>query len=169
MTGRERGFTIIEVMIAMMILTSAVVLVANSWSGNFTRVRKMRTNHEVAMLLQKLATETRLKYMDRVQELPEEEAGEFEDHPGYTWELKTQDFIMPNITSFLGEGADANRPELALVDQYITDFINKGIIKEVTLTVVSQHKKSTTKFSLNTYFVDFNQAPAMPGLGGTGQ
>ena len=47
---RQEGFTILEVLIATMILGGGILVMANAWSGNFMRVRNARINNTIVGL-----------------------------------------------------------------------------------------------------------------------
>ena len=50
---RNRGFTLIEVVVSLVILTGALLTVTMVWNGNTLRVRKSRIFNEVGFLLEK--------------------------------------------------------------------------------------------------------------------
>ena len=90
---KSRGFTLLEVIIALFILTGSIIVIANAWSGNFMRIRKSNMYNNVATLLERKMAEMDAKYRDKpVTEIPESEAGDFEnDYPNYRWEMKSRD------------------------------------------------------------------------------
>lgn len=165
-----RGFTLIEVLIAMMIMIGAVVVLTNAWSGNAARLEKARINNTTALLLQRKMAEVEIRYKDKpLEEIPEEEAGNFGNaFPQYKWSIESKEFEMPNLSDALVSrdgGADQN---LLTVIQQMTDVISKNI-KEVTVTVIytSKRTKKQTKNAITTYFVDYSKDIALgPGGGG---
>src|SRR6185437_2297089 len=51
------GFTLLEVLIALIITVAAGILLSTAWSGNLLRVRKTTLNDNVAQLLQRKIAE----------------------------------------------------------------------------------------------------------------
>ena len=174
MIKNSRGFTIIEVLIAMLILSGGILVVANSWSGNYNRLQKSRINNTMASLLQKKMVEIEIEYKNKsIDEIKEEDGGAFTEYKGFTWTMKAQEFEMPDLSSALiakNEGTDDQT--LQIVKQ-VTEYIRKTV-KEVTVTVSYKAPKAKRAISheVTSYFVDFKKdvplAPggaAPPGLG----
>jgi len=165
---RELGFTLIEVLVALMILAGAIVLASSAWSGNLVRLEKTRVNTTMALLLQRKMTEIELEYRDKaLAEFPDEDNGEFEGYPQFRWQLESKEFVMPDISSALiarDEGADQNL--LSLIGQ-MTTMISQNI-REVTVTVIytSKRSKQEIKNSVTTYFVDYQSDLGLGGIGG---
>jgi general secretion pathway protein I len=162
----RRGFTLLEVMIAMAILAGAIFVLATTWSGNVSRVRNMQINATMATLLQKLMTETRLKYQDAIDQIPEEEVGEFENLQNYTWRITSRDFELPNLSSLvLAQQGEADQMLMDAIDQF-SDHLAEAV-KEVTGTVIYTRNNRTFEISASTYFVNFNlQMSALEGISG---
>ena len=159
-----RGFTLIEVLIAMIILSSGIVIIAVSWSGNFNRLQKARINNSLSFLLQRQMVETEAKYKDRMSELEDGKSGEFEDFPGYSWSMKAQPFEMPDLTGALASREGGVDQMLVTMLRTISDYI-KQAVKEVTITVVYKQNSSakTIAASATTYFIDYTKEPALGG------
>ena len=93
----SKGFSLIEVLIAMAIMSSAAMLLYVAWSGNQIRVQKMAINNKAAFYLDQIMGELQAKYEPRILQLPDSEQGTFENDPNYTWKMETQDFQMPDL------------------------------------------------------------------------
>ena len=168
--GRQFGFTLIEVIVAVAILAGGIIVVASAWSGNYLRIRKANLYNNVAILLQQKITELEAQYAGKpIEEIPEEKKGDFgSELPRYRWEISSQEFEMPDLSSILVNrdgGADEN---LLQVIQQTTQFINKSV-KEVTVAVFVKSRKKEIKFEVNTYFVDYNKDLAIGGVSGGSQ
>lgn len=155
---RQEGFTLIETVIAMVILSTALVLLANSWGGAFLRLRKTQTSFEVAAMLERKMNEIELEYRGKpLTEIPDEKSGDFgSDYPQYSWAIKSQKLEFPDISNSLTSGKDGADALTMSVVKQMTEFIGKSI-KEVKLTVTYKKDKKPLEFSIVTYFIDYDQ------------
>lgn len=162
---KQRGFTLLEVMIALVILSTALILLANSWSGAGLRVRKAQSNFEIAALLEAKMAETELKYRGgSLDELPEDPE-EFEIDEKFKWRLSAKKIEFPDLTKAFTQGGAINPMVESMVNQF-TDTLSKAI-REVTVTIILTMDKKTYEYSAVTYFVDYNKVgnigPGVPG------
>ncbi len=168
---RSRGFTLLEVLLAMAILTGVMITLSQSWSGNFNRSRKITLNNNIAILLERKMADTETKYREKpLSEMPEEESGDFgQDLPGYTWKIKWKKFNMPDLSGIIMAKNEGMTDDffLNMINQ-LTEFMSKSI-REVTVEIsyASPNKKAIT-YDATTYFVDWSQELSIPGLGGGG-
>lgn len=171
----SRGFTLLEVLVAMIIILGAILVVTNAWSGNLARLEKSRINDTMAILLQRKMTEVELKYQTKpIAEIPEEESGDFGGaYPQYTWTMTSKEFEMPNVAdSLIAREGGADQALIQIMTQ-MTEMMGKAI-KEVAVTVVytSKRSKNQLKQTVGTYFIDYNTplpiggGGGMPGAGG---
>ena len=167
---KQSGFTLVETVIAMVILALTVVTVGNAWSGNIFRVQKSRINSTTATLLQRKMTEMEITYQDRPTEVPEELKGDFGAmYPGYSWEMKSKDFEMPDMSNLLiGRDGGADEMLLTMV-RTVSDYIKQSA-KEVQVTVVYKPTKAKSKTALRnsvtSYFIDYTKDISIPGMPG---
>jgi len=171
--ANRRGFTLIEVLIAVVIMAGGIIVMANAWSGNFLRVRNSRINNTAASLLERKMTEIEILYKDKpIEEIKEDDAGDFGSmFPGYSWQMSSKDFEMPDISSAL-VSRDGGADEMLLtIVKTTTEFIKKSV-KEVSVTVSFKPKKGNEiHHTVTTYFVDYTKdlnVPGMPGGGAAG-
>ncbi len=175
---KKTGFTLLETLIAMIIMSTGILLDANAWSGNTQRLQKAKINNSVAYLLQKKMTEIEIAYKDKpVEEIPETDAGDFskdgKEFAQYKWTMKTRDFEMPNLSDALSSKDGGTNEMIIFMIGQVTDFISK-VVKEVTVTIIYTGKisKREIKNSVTSYFIDYKKEmslPNMPGLGGGGK
>lgn len=153
----ESGFTLLEVMIAVGILVGAILVVSNTWSGNFLRVRKANLYNNAAVLLEQKVIELKSKYREKsMGEIPETEAGDFgTENKNYRWTFKSQVFKMPDLSSVLIKEGQGDQNFLTMIKQ-TQDFISQAV-KEATISVFVKTAGREVEFSVTTYFVDFNQ------------
>lgn len=174
MSRSKNGFTLLETMIAMIIMAGGILLVANAWSGNSQRLQKTKINNTVALLLQKKMTEIEIYYKDKgLEEIPDGDGGDFskdgKEYAQYKWKLKSKDFEMPNMTDLLvGKDGGANEAMLFVIGQ-VTEFVNK-VVKEVTVTIIYTGKitKREIKNSVTSYFIDYKKEMTLPSIPGAG-
>lgn len=169
--SHERGFTLIEVMVATVIMTGAMIVINSSWGGNHMRIEKARTNADLAALLERKMSELDLEYRGKpISEIKEEDSGNFsEEYKQYRWEMHSKEFEMPDMTSLLGggkEGGGANQEIIALIVKTVSDYV-KTAMKEVTVTVYYKSPRAKAKEisqSVATYFVDYTKPVTISGL-----
>jgi general secretion pathway protein I len=168
---RSQGFTLLEVLVAMMILAGAIMVMANAWSGNFARIRNSRVNNTMAALLEKKMTEYEVRVKEKkVDDVPEEESGDFgSQFPGYRWEMKTQPFEMPNITGALS-AREGGVDEMTMMIVKTTSDYMKEAVRELAVTVLYKGRVGgEIKHTATTYLVDYTKEiplPPIPGMGG---
>jgi general secretion pathway protein I len=165
---RKNGFTLIEVLIALMILTAAIVMLGNSWSGSFSQIRKSNLYTDAASLLERKMVELEAEYKDHpLTEIPETREGDFgSDFPKYKWKLKSRDLKFPDLTSVIvGKDGGADESIIQMVKQ-MGDLLSKSI-KEIKVTIVVKTAKKDLEFSATDYMIDYNAGlSGIPGAGG---
>lgn len=161
-----RGFTLLEVLIAMVIMVGGVIVVANAWSSNFYRVRTTRINNSMAVLLERKMTEIEVFYKEKpLGEIKEADAGDFgEMYPGFTWEMTSKEFEMPDMSGPL-TSRDGGADEMTMtIVKTMTEFISDSV-REVTVTVSYKPRKGKTlQHSVTQYFVDYTKELPLPGM-----
>jgi general secretion pathway protein I len=158
----ERGFTLIEVLIALAIMAGGILLLANSWSGNLMRIRKSNLYNNVGSLLERKMIEIEAEYKDKpLTEIPESRDGDFgNDLKAYRWNLKSKDMKFPDLAPLMvGKDGGADETMLQMVRQ-MTDTISKSI-KEIKVTVFVKTPKKEMAFSATDYIIDYGA-----GIGG---
>jgi general secretion pathway protein I len=167
----RRGFTLIEVLIAVVIMAGGIIVMANAWSGNFLRVRNSRINNTAAALLERKMTEIEILYKDKpIDDVKDEDGGDFGSmFPGYAWKMSSKQFEMPDISGSLVAREGGADEMLLTIVKTTTDFINKSV-KEVSVTVSFKPKVGNEiRHTVATYFVDYTKEMDIPGMpGGAG-
>lgn len=169
MRGRSGGFTLIEVLVAMLIMVGGIVVISNAWSGNFMRLKSSRINNISATLLERKMTEIEFEYKDKsVDEIKEEDGGDFGAmYPGYSWSMKSQPFELPDMSGAMISREGGADEILLTIMRTTAEFIKKSA-KEVSVTVSFKGKKNgEIKHTVTTYFVDYSKELPLPaGMGG---
>jgi general secretion pathway protein I len=159
--AKQLGFTLVETLLALAIMATALTLLAQSWSGAFSSVRKTQLNFEAASLLERKMIEIDALYRGKsLDAIPEEQAEDFgEDFPQYSWKLKSKKFEFPDLTNILtSKDGGADQLTMSLIKQ-LGDGISKAI-KEVTVTVIFKppgKNRKPLEHSITTYYVDFDK------------
>ena len=165
----QKGFSLIEVLIALSILMGSLIVVSMAWSTSQLRIRKMKFNHQAAFLLDyKLADIERL-YKDQLQRIPDEDKGTFEDlgkeYNTFSWSLKSKKFELPDLAPLLSQNNNGGNEMIMMMMGQLSEYFNQAA-KEVTVTVTYTLQKKSVHFSATTFIVDFNQQLPIPNLGG---
>lgn len=165
---KNKGFTLLEVMIALVILAGGLLVLNNSWTTNNLRLRKANLFNNASTLLQKKMVEIESLYQERpLSELPETESGDFgSDHSNYRWEMESRELEFPDLSSIIIGDGQGDETTLMMVKQ-MTELISQSV-KEVKVTIFVKTRKKEVSFSATTYFVDYTTQMAMPGAGGGG-
>ncbi len=168
MSKRNLGFTLIEVLVALFIITGSIIVISTAWSGNFLRIRKATMFNDVATLLERKMLETEAKYKDKqLSEIPEEEKDSFgDDYKQYRWEIKSKDLEFPDISPLLTSKEGGAKEELLTMVKQMTEYLN-STIKEVKVSVFAKGANGReVEFSAVQYFIDYRKE--FTGLGGGG-
>lgn len=167
---KKNGFTLIETVMAMVILSSGLLLLANSWSGSFMRVRKTQLSTEVSALLERKMVEIEMEYQDKsLDSIPEESEDDFgSEYPQYSWKMTSKEFEVPDFSATLTAQAGGANEITLTVMKTLAEHLAKSI-KEVKVTVIYKGSKKPLQFSATQYFVDYDKELPLPSVPGVGQ
>lgn len=163
----QHGFSLIEVIISMVILSSGIILLVSSWSNSYKRINKTQVQFEMAALLERKMQELRKEYEGKpLDTIDEEKSDDFgEEYPQYSWKMKSQELEFPDLTSLLvSQEGGATQEMLALI-KTMTEHFNKSV-RELKLTIIYKPKSGAKpiEYAVTTYFVDYDKEIALPGL-----
>lgn len=162
MKTSRSGFTLIETLIALVITVAAGLLLANSWSSNYVRVRKTAMHNNVALLLERKAVEIETKNQGKkVEEIKDEEGDFGKDYPDYRWQFKAQPFQMPDLTSLLNSDENKNADPIALAILSKLQEVTSKAIAEGKISVFVKVNDKEREYSVTLYFVDYESDIAM--------
>lgn len=171
--NNRRGFTLIETLVAVMIMVGGLIVIGSSWSGNLMRIEKARVNANLAALLERKMVETDIAYRGKpLTEIKDEDSGEFEgpDYKNYRWEMRSKEFVMPDFSSAIGGSDGSNKEMLLMITKVVSEYVQKAV-KEVTVTIYYKSTKARSKEikqSAATYFVDYSKPLAFGGVSAGG-
>lgn len=163
---KRNGFTLLETMLAMVILSTGIILLTNSWGGSFMRVKKTQLSTEVTALLERKMFEVEAEYAGKsLDTLPEEKEDDFgSEYPQYSWKMTTKEFTFPDLTAAMTSKQGGADEMTMTVIKTLTDHISKTV-KEVKVSVIYKGGKKPLTFSATEYFVDYNKEIAAPNIG----
>jgi prepilin-type N-terminal cleavage/methylation domain-containing protein len=162
------GFTLLEVMIATMILATSMVALQASWTGTLVSFKKAQKNQEITALLRGKASELEVKYENmNFSEIPESEEGAFEGHNGLKWKAETQEKQYPDLSALTQSDSDEPQdPIKAMLLKQLAEFIPKAV-KELRVTVTWTTRTRSVDYAITTYLINYDE-PFNIGIGGGG-
>jgi len=161
----SKGFTLLEVMIALAIMLVAFSSILAIQSSSMNSALKARQIHEVSVLARNAMIMTEVEEISKELTVPCDEAGNF---PDYTCTRKVKEVKLPNLAG-LSKGAPGDKERsgansnedaknsamLEQMTKLITNFLSKAV-REVTITVSWKRGLTTQKYDLAMYWVDMN-------------
>ena len=163
----KNAFTLIEVVMALMVMVSGLFILVNSWGGTYGRLRKTQIQVQVAALLERKVTEIEREYKGKsLESIPEEKEDNFgSDLPGYSWRLKSKKLEIPDISASLTAQDGGADPNLILLMKTFTDHLSKSI-KEVNIAVINTEGRKPLTADMTIYMIDYDRPLPIPGAGG---
>lgn len=170
MIRSRKGFTLIETVIAMVILSSGIILLTSSWGGSFMRVKKTQLSTEVAALLERKMAEVEMEYAGKPLDSIQDKEDDFgSEYPQYSWKMTAKEFEVPDISATLtanSKGTGVDEMQLTMM-KTLTEHLSKTI-KEVKVSIIYKGGKKPLEFSATQYFVDYDKEIPMPSMPGGG-
>ncbi len=164
MIKNKKGFTLLETLLAVVILSMGILLLTQSWSGSYLRIRKTQLNQDVSALLERKMAEIDLEYRGKpLETIPEEKEDDFgSENPKYRWKMTSKEFQVPNLSSILMSQEGGANEMLMMMIQQLTDHLAKTI-KEVKVSVIYTGGKKPLEYSVVTYFADYDKPLSVGG------
>ncbi len=149
------GFTLIEVMIALLILAVALTILNTSTTSSIASVQKAGALETIAQLLQQKASEFELTYKGKkFEELKESETGDFgSDYPMYRWTVQVEDFPAPNLAGMAQQDEGQEEMLLTILNKF-SEHLQKAA-KEVKVTVFWKAGEKEQEYSVTFLLVDY--------------
>ena len=172
------GFTFIEVMVAMLIFTMAVLAATTIADGSVKATRDARDVTRATMLLQGVMTqlETRLESEGIDKACDKKKEGKFEvPNEGFTWKTECYEIdlkLSQTAAKMAGENVDerdANQENL--IQKMVLDLASAHIsksLREIHAEVYWNQGKTKRTVTATTHFVRYDQQAVLPDLGGGG-
>lgn len=163
--GRSnKAFTLIEVILALMVMSSGLLILVNAWSGTYNRLRKTQIQVQMAALLERKVTEIEREYKNKsLDSIPEEKEDDFgSDIPDYSWQMKSRKLEIPDLSSAFTTKAGGANEDLLRIIKLFTEQVNKSI-KEVKITITFKGQKKPLSADVTIYIVDYDRPLPIPG------
>lgn len=166
MIKNKKGFTLLETLLAVVILSTGILLLTSSWSGSFVRIRKTQLNQDIVALLERKMAEIDLEYRGKpLDSIPEEKEDDFgTEYDKYRWKMTSKEFQVPSLSSIMATQEGGANEMMTMIIQQLSDHLSKTI-KEVKVSVIYTGGKKPLEFSVVTYFVDYNKPLSIGGGG----
>ncbi len=169
------GFTLIEVVLAMMIMASGLMILTNSWASTYNRLHKTQVQVQMAALLERKVIEIEKEYKNKpLDSIPDEKSDDFgSDLPEYSWKMTSQKLEFPDITPLLAgqaaeEGASSGeglKLDLVSLMKMFTEHLNKSI-REVKIEIIFKDKRKPLTADIVIYMIDYDRPLPLPGGAG---
>lgn len=163
----SRGFSLIEVLLATIILGGALVALSSSWSGTVFSFKKSEKVQIVTSLLKSKTTELELKYAQLgFAAIPATEDGDFGDEfPDLSWKSEVRDMEFPDLASLMATTDGRIDETTRTIVKQMTDHLSKNV-KEIKTTIFWDSKKGKpVQYSSTTYIVNYSGGMPTPGGG----
>ncbi|MDE0518869.1 MAG: type II secretion system protein [Bdellovibrionales bacterium] len=154
--NKKTGFTLIEILIALVILSGATIIISRIWLGNTKRIQKVSDYHKIVELMEQKISELEFDWRKKnFDSIPREDKGTFEGEKYFSWSVKTQPLTLPDPQSFMNLLGQTD--DMAIqVSQVTIQFLSQAII-EAKLTIHYKKGLLESAYSLTTYIVDHNR------------
>lgn len=164
---RRKAFTLIEVVLAMMVMSSGLFILTNAWSGTYTRLQKTQIQVQLAALLERKVVEIEREYKGKsLDSVPEEKEDDFgSDVPDYSWKMQSRKLEIPDLTSSLTAKSGGANEDMLRIMKMFTEHLSKSI-KEVKITIIHKAKKKPVTAEVTIYLIDYDRPLPVPGGGG---
>lgn len=163
----RHAFTLIEVVLALMVMASGLFILTNSWSGTYNRLRKTQLQVQMAALLERKVTEIEREYRNKsLESIPEEKEDNFgSELPEYSWKMHSKKLEVPDLSAVLGAQEGGADPTMLILIKTFTEYLSKSI-KEVNISVTYKDRKKPITADVTIYMLDYDRPLSLSGSGG---
>ena len=154
---KTKGFSLIEVLTSVLILTGFISILVQLSYGTTRRMKKVKQMEKAAYLLEFKMLELEEKF--KMTKLPEQDKGDFENEKNYSWTYKTQPLTLPDPQMFLSLTSLPENELNIKISQTLTSVLSDSVT-ELKLTVHYKGKRGPEfHYSLMSYFINYEEAP----------
>lgn len=161
---KDSGFTLLEVLIAMLIMVIAFGSIFSIQSSALQISSRAKQNNTVAMLLKNALVKAELDVQGKkFEEVNKEESGNF-DTPfeSYSWSRKIKELEFPNlIGKAASEGSEGSTDQSSeVIGRLVTKFLSQSV-RQIEVTVKWKKLDKEQSQSGTTLWVDLNHEMAL--------
>jgi len=160
---KSNGFTLMEVMIALAILSGSLLVLNNSSSSSVRSIIKAKKVEQIARLLESKVVEMELLNKNKnFEEISTAEAGDFgSTHPELRWDMQVSEFPAPNLAAVALQGSENGENEMLLT--ILSKFSEhlETAVREMKITVYWTVDERTLEYSVTTLLVDYDAKIAL--------
>lgn len=153
------GFTLLEVLIAMTILTMTLTSILSVQSSAIDASTRAKEMNVVAMLAKNQMIETEFMIEGKeFKDVNTEDSGQFaEPFQDYSWTRKVKELKFPAL-GFGGGGDDdsGGGDAVEMLSKLFAKFLSDAI-REVDVSIQWKQGASVRTFTVSTYWVNFEQ------------
>ncbi|MBI3558621.1 MAG: prepilin-type N-terminal cleavage/methylation domain-containing protein [Deltaproteobacteria bacterium] len=153
----QGGFTLLEVMIAMTIMTVAFAAIYTSQSESIILVTKTKERNIAGWLLHNKMIESEHLYEGKpFSELDKEVTEKFKaPFDQYTWKREIKEIKFPDLPVGGGKEGEGVQESVRQLAKTLTKYFNSSL-REMVITVSWQRGDGAQHITLTTYLVDLN-------------
>lgn len=164
LSKNQKGFTLLEVMIAMTIMLIAFASVLAVQGNSISTTIKARDLNIVAMLARNAMSQTETEISGKkFSEMKTEESGVFEEpFKDYSWTRKIKEVKFPDIVSALTSAGkekdkdkDGQTEQAATMAKLVSNYLTKAL-REIIISIKWKYNGADRTFDVTMYWVDFN-------------
>ena len=165
---KPNGFTLLEVLVSVIILATAMVVLSSSTGGSVAMNRKGQDLDIITFLMKRALTQTEVKYggtnVKSVPEGPEDHEFDEPEYKAFTWRLESKKMEFPDFSSVLtSQKGGVDEMTLSMVQQMVTKV--SEAVKEVRITILRKVRTKTFEYPITFYMVDHSMANILGAAG----
>lgn len=157
----SRGFTLLEVLIAIAIMVTALATIFTIEGSSLGASEKAKRMNVVAMLAKDKMVETEYDLEGKTfDEIEKEKTAAFEEpFQDYSWKRTIKELQFPTLGTGAAAGAadEQNAQVMEMISKLFSNYLSKAL-REVTITIIWKRAGKDQTFSVTTYWVDLNHA-----------
>jgi len=163
---KTSGFTLIEVVLAMMVMASGLFILTSSWSGTYSRLKKTQIQVQLAALLERKVVEIEREYKNKpLDAIPDEKEDNFgEELDKYSWKMTAQKLELPNLAGIMEAQQEGAKVDALSLMKLFTEHISKSV-KEIKVEVIYKDGKKPMRVDVVFYMIDYDRPLPIPGGG----
>lgn len=135
---KEKGFTLLEVMIALALLSGILFVAVISQTSSLSSSSRSKNILLATSLARNFINEQELKYEDLpFDQLPKTENGKFPDpHGDYEWEIRFEEIDFSVLADLMVKTAEAQNEEMDSNTQTVAKLFQEHMKKNIRKMVV---------------------------------